>query len=138
MDFAESEIQASYEFVTGHLGRSARYETYSERIRPTYNRLIEAAKEGEFITYSELADHASTDDRHYMSILLDGIGHIEENRGNPPTTVLVVHADDDKPAEEFLELLDSLGIRHRYSSSTREALIDEITEEVFEHYHARE
>lgn len=136
MDLEESEIRDSYEFVTDELGRSARFETYSKRIQPIYQRLIEAAQAGETITYSELADYAETDKRHYMSILLDGIGYIEERRNNPPTTVLVVHADNNKPAGEFIRLLDSLGIRHRYSSTTDDEIVSEIIAEVFERYQA--
>lgn len=133
-DLKESEIRNSYEFVTEELGRSARYETYSKRIQPTYKWLIEAAQAGETITYSELADYAETDNRHYMSILLDAIGYIEEKRNNPPTTVLVVHTNDNKPAGEFVDLLDSLGIRDRYSSTADDVLMNEIIAEVFERY----
>lgn len=134
MKLQRSEIDEAYQFVTGKLGRKARYETFSERIEPTYERLIEAARNGQTITYSDLADYAGTDNRRYMSKLLDGIGYIEEDRKNPPTTAIVVHSGEGTPADDFLDLVDSLGIRHRYQSTTDDALITEITEEIFDHY----
>lgn len=130
MDLMESEIEEAHKFVTEELGRPARFETFSKRIRPTHERLVEAATNSEPITYGELADYAGTDNRHYMSILLDGIGYIKEGRDNPPITVLVVHANDDRPAEDFVDLLDSLGIRHRYNGASDAALVDEVMEEV--------
>lgn len=136
MELSDSEIEAAYTFVTEQLGRTARKETFWKRFPPAYERLVEAAENGEYITYSELADYANTDNREYMSILLDGIGFVEEQRGNPPLTVLVVHADDGRPASEFLDLLDSLGIRDQYDSTTEDGLVDEITEVVFECYGA--
>lgn len=134
MELQKSEINEAYEFVTEDLGRNARFETFSKRIQPTYRRLIEAAQEDQKITYGDLAKYADTNRRRYMSKLLDGIGYIEEGRGNPPTTVIVVHSGEETPADEFLELVDALGIRHRYESTTDEDLIAEITNEVFSHY----
>lgn len=134
MELYQSEIQEAYEFVTEDLNRTARYETFEKRIEPTYQRLIEAAKNGQPITYTELADYANTDNRRYLSKLLDGIGYIEEQRGRPPTTAIVVHADDGVPAEAFLELLESLGIRSRYEPMAEPELIDTIMGEVFSHY----
>lgn len=134
MELQQSEINEAYEFVTEELGRNARFETFSKRIQPTYERLIEAAQGGQKITYGELADYADTNHRRYMSKLLDGIGYIEESRGNPPTTVIVVHSGEETPADEFLHLVDVLGIRHRYEFVTDEELITEMTDEVFSHY----
>lgn len=136
MHLAQSEIQEAYEFVTEDLGRRARYATFEKRIESTYRRLIEAAKNGNRITYTELADYADTDNRRYLSKLLDGIGYIEEERGNPPTTVIVVHAEDGMPADDFLELLTTLGIRHRYEPATGPELIDSVMNDVFSHYQA--
>lgn len=134
MQLQQSEIDEAYEFVTETLGRQARYETFSKRIQPTYERLIEVAQDGETITYSELADYANTDNRRYLSKLLDGIGHIEEGRGNPPTTAIVVHQGKATPADDFLDLIVELGIRHRYEPKTDDALINEMMDEVFAHY----
>jgi len=134
MELDPSEIQEAYEFVTKELGRNARYDTFEKRIEPTYQRLTEAAKNRNTITYSELANHANTDNRRYLSKLLDGIGYIEERRGNPPTTVIVVHAEDGLPADDFLKLLDTLKMRDRYETSTESELIDVIMAEVFSHY----
>lgn len=134
MGLQQSEVDEAYEFVTEKLGRQAQYGTFSKRIQPTYERLIEAARDGETITYGEIADYANTDNRRYMSKLLDGIGYIEESRGNPPTTAIVVHSGKGTPADDFLELVDTLGIRHRYESTTDDALITEIIDEVFAHY----
>lgn len=126
----DPEINDAHEFVTEQLGRSARIETFRKRIVPAHKRLRTAATSAETVTYGEIADAANTDNRRYMSKLLDGIGWIEEERGNPPITVLVVHASDGEPADEFLELLDSLKIRDRYDSDTDDRLIDEVMQDV--------
>lgn len=120
MDLTEEEIHDAHRFVIEQLDRPVKYETFETRIRPTHERLIEAADAGETITYGELADYASTDRRRYMSNLLYGIGYIEEERGNPPTTVLVVQAGDGQPAKGFIETLDALSIRHRYDASRKQ------------------
>ncbi|MEA5387257.1 hypothetical protein VB779_09460 [Haloarculaceae archaeon H-GB11] len=126
----DTEVNNAYEFVTESLGRSAKLETFKKRIRPAHQRLRTSARNGKTITYSDLADAADTDNRRYLSKILDGIGYIEEERGNPPITVLVVHANDGKPADDFLKLLDSLEIQHRYDSDTDDRLIEEVMQEV--------
>lgn len=136
MSVSPWEIERAHEFVTGRLQRKARLDTFSRRLPPAHDRLVDVARAGETITYRALAEHADTNHRHYLSKILDGIGYIEEQRGNPPLTVLVVHADDGRPASEFIDLLDALGIRGRYSATTdEEALVDEISGKVHD-YHA--
>lgn len=96
--------------------------------------LVEVAEEGELITCGELADYVGTDKRHYLSKLLDGVGYIHKQRGEPPLDALVVHADSERPAENFVELMDILNLRTEYDSVTDEALIDEITKEAHQYY----
>lgn len=134
MTLRREEIKDAHDFVTNDLGRAARLETFSKRLPPVYDRLVEVAEEGELITYGELADHVDTDKRHYLSKLLDGVGYIQKQRGEPPLDVLIVHADSERPAESFVELIDILNLRTEYSSVTDEALIDEITESVHQYY----
>lgn len=134
MELQQSEISEAYEFVTQDLGRNAQFATFSKCIQRTYARLIEAARNGRKISYRDLAAYADTNPRRYLSKLLDGIGYIEESRGNPPTTVIVIRSDKTLPANRSLELVDTLGIRNRYESVTDEQLIAEMTDEVFAHY----
>lgn len=134
MILRREEIEEAHQFVTEDLDRTARFETFSKRFPPTYDRLVEVAEECEFITYKELADDVGTDKRHYLSKLLDGIGYVQEQRGQPPLDVLVVHADDGRPADTFLELMETLDLREEYDAVTDDALIDEITDEVYQYY----
>lgn len=96
--------------------------------------MIEAARNGWKISYGDLAAYADTNPRRYLSKRLDGISYIDESRGNPPTTVIVIRSGKTLPANGFLELVDTLGIRDRYESATDEGLIAEMTDEVFAHY----
>ena len=134
MTLSREEIKAAHRFVTDELGRLARLETFSKRLPPTYEHLVEVAMENDVITYGQLAAHVGTDKRHYMSKLLDGVGHIQKQREEPPLTVLVVHANTHRPAGDFLNLIDILDLRKKYTAMTDDALVDEIVDEVHQYY----
>lgn len=134
MTLPDEEIEHAHNFVTEELNRSAKSETFSQRINPVYERLIEAAVNNETVTYGELAQGAETDKRHYLSKLLDGIGFIQKQRGEPPIDVLAVHNHDGRPADSFLELLDYLHRRSDYRSAVDGGLVEEIIEDVHQYY----
>jgi len=129
----EPEVKDAHKFVTEDLDRSARWDTFSNRLPRVHERLVQAAESGENIEYGPLADYADTDPRRYMSKLLDGIGYIERQRNNPPLTVLAVHAGNGEPDDSFLDLLEGLGIRGHYSAIDEKA-IEEARREVFKKY----
>jgi len=134
MGLQQSEISEAYEFVTPELDVNAHFATFSKRIQLTYARLIEAARNGQKISVGDLVANTDTNPRRYLSKLLDVIGYVEESKGNPPTTIMVIRSGKTLPANGFLELADTLVIRNRYESATDEELIAEITDEFFAHY----
>lgn len=131
---AADDVELAFNFVTQELGRNADQDTFEKRIRPMYRGLVQTAQRGETITYDELATIADTDRRSYTSKLLDGISHVEAEHGRPALSVLVVHQNEQRPADAFMEIVERYSLRNQYNADTDEGLINEITEHVFDYW----
>lgn len=127
---SSDDVESAYRFVTQVQNKNANRETFEKRIHPLYEALVETAKAGETITYSELAAAADTDRRNYTSKLLDGISHIEEQHDRPALSVLVVNAHTNQPSRAFMEIVNRYSLRDRYDVKGDEAIIKAITNTV--------
>jgi hypothetical protein len=135
MELNQQEIRSACSHVNDDLGRSVTWETFQKRFPEVYEKLIETAESGSVITYKDLATHAGTSHRYYLSKLLDGIEYLQSEKGDPGLTVLVVKANTNRPSDDgFPIIIDRYDLYNRYQSSTEEALIDEITDHFHEVY----
>ena len=82
-----------------------------------YEQLKEVARNGELITYGEIAPLAklnmeSPGDRNRIGEILGEISTFEHENHRPMLFVLVVHADDGMPGDGFFNLARELGLLH--------------------------
>ena len=92
-----------------------------KRVEQTYPILRETAAAGETITYEEVATRVGTDKRFYLSCILDVIGFLEHDAGNPPLSAVVVRAGSETPSEGMTILAEDLGFRSAYPADDQEA-----------------
>jgi len=89
-----------------------------------YERLIEVARCGELITYSEIAPLAdlnleSAGDRKKISDILGEISTYEHKNNRPMLSAIVVLKDVGYPGEGFFTLARDLGLHHRHGEECR-------------------
>ncbi len=82
-----------------------------------YQRLKEVAKNGDLITYGEIAPLAnlnmeSADDRNKIAHILGDISTYENKQGRPMLSAIVVLADYGYPGDGFFKLARELGLHH--------------------------
>ena len=80
-----------------------------------YNRLLEVARAGEYITYSDIAPLADLDmtldaDRHEIGRLLGEISTFEHQHGRPLLSAIVIHRDNNIPGHGFFVLARELNL----------------------------
>ncbi len=127
----------AYEYCKRTCDWNPNMDLLRNRVKQTYLILEQTAANQNLIQYGELAAQVGTDKRRYMSCILDAIGYLENEAGRPPLSVLVVNKEnmtDGVPSSGFQELLENLGIRHRYPATTTEELFQEVRDEVWEFF----
>lgn len=82
-----------------------------------YERLKEVAKNGDLITYGEIAPLANLnmenpDDRNKIAHILGEISTFENTQGRPMLSALVVLAEYQYPGDGFFKLARELGLYH--------------------------
>lgn len=82
-----------------------------------YERLKEVAKNGDLITYGEIAPLANLnmenpDDRNKIAHILGDISKYENEQGRPLLSSIVVLAGIGYPGEGFFNLARELGLHH--------------------------
>jgi hypothetical protein len=85
--------------------------------QPIYERLIEVARNGDLITYGEIAPLANLnmedpDDRNKIAHILGEISTHEHGEGRPMLSAIVVLAGIGYPGEGFFSLARELGLHH--------------------------
>lgn len=97
-----------------------------------YERLKEVARNGELITYGEIAPLAglnmeSQGDRTKMGELLGEISTYEHEHGRPMLSAVVVQSGIGYPGEGFYNLARDLGIHHSHDEmSDMEFFVKEV------------
>ena len=103
--------------ICHYCSRLASHRRESSDVRATvhaavYNRLVEAAKNGRTIAYSDLpAGRGQIGDHLYR------IADYEKAHGRPPLTAVVVHKQDGHPAEGFAIAMEQVGYARRPGES---------------------
>lgn len=74
-----------------------------------YDRLVEAARADETVSYGELGemlhlDFSDPNDRRRVGVLLGDISRSEVAQGRPMLSSLVIHKDDFQPGKGFFAL----------------------------------
>lgn len=87
-----------------------------------YQRLVETAKQGGTVSYSQIAPLAGLDmsnpaDRTRMGDILDEISRYEHSKGRPLLSAVVIRANLGQPGQGFYSLANELGL---YDGRTRE------------------
>jgi hypothetical protein len=135
MELSQQEMRSAHNYVKDNCDGDLSWETFQKRFPEVYEKLLKTAKSESKITYGDLAAYAGTSPRKPLSELLDGIEHLQAEKGNPGLTVLVVKANTNRPSDDgFPIIIDRYDLYNRYQSSTEEALIDEITDHFHEVY----
>lgn len=80
-----------------------------------YDRLVEAARASETVTYGELAemlhmDFGNPNDRRRVGVLLGEISRFEVAAGRPMLSSVVIHKNDFQPGKGFFGLGQELGL----------------------------
>lgn len=82
-----------------------------------YHRLIEVARSGGYLTYSDIAPLAGLDmgsqaDRTEIGRLLGEISTFEHVQGRPLLSAIVIHRDNNIPGPGFFVLARELNLHH--------------------------
>lgn len=117
-----NEIQLS-EWVSEQRNFAAKNEPissskFTDPYAKIYNRLIEAARKGDLVTYAEIARLAQINledpaDRNSLAEILGKISTLEHHQGRPMLTAIVVSSEEHMPGNGFFDLARRLGVLHK-------------------------
>jgi hypothetical protein len=93
-------------------------------------RLIEAARSGSTIAYSELGTS-----RAWVGAYLFRIAHEEDAAGRPPLTAIVVHKSDRRPGGGLLQAMHEVSYARK--GETAYEIFERASAEVFEYWRVR-
>ena len=101
--------------------------------------LIEAAKEGRFIYYSDIAPQLGLDmdreaDRAKIGRILGKLSEEEVEQGRPMLSAIVVHKGDETPGDGFYKLARDLG---RFQTGHRHIFWAEEVKRLFEYWSSK-
>lgn len=100
-----------------------------------YNKLIEIAKKGSFISYQKLSnqcklglDMGDINQRNELAAMLGDISQFEFNQNRPLLSVVVFRDDTNMPGQGFFELAASLDLYNgsRSESQKEKFFIEEL------------
>lgn len=135
VSLADERVFLPQQYEDGERTREVYQEPEGRRYNPKTGRVAGEGTAAYIPEFSkdvfEAASHAvlaGTDKQSYLSILLSGIGYIEDQRENPPLTVLAVYADRGTPADAFGDLVERFGLPYRtpFSDATIKEMIDDV------------
>jgi len=122
MSVSSRDVESGYDHATDHHSVTLEKSTFREYLTRCYERLATVAREGETITYAELAADLGVDEE-LLKPLLDAVAYIEYRADRPPLPVLVVKDRTGKPAVEFFDTVERLGLRENYRAHTDDELL---------------
>ena len=110
--------------------------------QPIYERLIEIPRNGDLITYSEIAPLANLnmdnpDDRSKIAHILGDISTHENEQGRPLLSSIVVLAGIGYPGEGFFILARQLSLYHGYKEFEDLEFFVQETKRVYDYWKNR-
>lgn len=122
MSVSSRDVESGYDHATDYHSVTLEQSAFREYVTRCYEYLAATARAGETISYAELAADLGVDEAR-LKPLLDAVAYIEYKADRPPLSVLVVKTRTGKPAVEFFDTVDRLGLRENYRAHTDDELL---------------